>query len=225
MTQPADAQDAPTDAGAKDEAQLLDRLRERDEAAFVELLDRYHAPLVRFLRHYLPSADLAEDVAQETWVAVLNGLDRFEGRSTLKTWIFRIGANRAQTRMRKERRLVPFGSLRAPSIDEDEPDVERLLPALFSAESGMWSSVPSRWEDDPETSLLSDETVKLVRETIEQLPPMQAAVITLRDMENWTSAEVREALELSEANQRVLLHRARARVRKALESHLESGSS
>lgn len=223
MSQPADARDAAPPGG--DESDLLHRLRNRDEQAFVELLDQHHAALLRFLRNYLPSADLAEDVAQETWVAVLNGLDRFQGRSSLKTWIFRIGANRAQSRMRRERRTVPFGSFTSPTGDEEDADIERLLPALFSANSGMWSSVPSRWEDEPETSLLSDETVALVRATIEQLPPMQAAVITLRDMDDWTSAEVREALDLSEANQRVLLHRARSRVRKALEPHLESGQS
>lgn len=206
-----------------EDARLVERLRGRDEAAFVELIDQYQAPLVRFLRGYLPTADLAEDVAQETWLQFLQGIDRFQGRSALKTWIFRIGANRAQTRMRKEKRNVSFSDLVARALDDEDGDIDRVLPAAFSPDSGMWTSAPARWEDDPEQKLLSDETIALVRETIQQLPAMQAAVITLRDMENWTSAEVREALDLSEANQRVLLHRARTKVRKALEGHLEAG--
>jgi RNA polymerase sigma-70 factor, ECF subfamily len=208
---------------SEDDADLLARLRGRDEAAFVTLIEQYQAPLVRFLRGYLPTVDLAEDVAQETWLQFLQGIDRFQGRSALKTWIFRIGANRALTRMRKEKRNVSFSDLTARAMEDDEGDIERLLPAAFSPDSGMWTSAPARWEDDPEQKLLSDETIALARETIEQLPAMQAAVITLRDIENWTSAEVREALELSEANQRVLLHRARTKVRKALEGHLEAG--
>jgi RNA polymerase sigma-70 factor, ECF subfamily len=209
------------------ETSLVDRLREGDEGAFVELIDRYQAPLERFLRNYLPSPDLAEDVAQETWVAMLQALPRFEGRSSLKTWIFRIGANRAQARMRRERRTLSFSALKsAMTRDDDESaDIEQLLPSAFSAETGMWAAPPARWEDQPETKLLSDETVRHVRETIEQLSTMQAAVITLRDMEHWTAPEVCEALEISEANQRVLLHRARMKVRKALESQLEPDAS
>jgi RNA polymerase sigma-70 factor, ECF subfamily len=206
------------------ESALLARLRDGDEAAFVDLVERYQPPLQRFLRNYLPSQELAEDVAQETWLAVLNGLDRFEERSSLKTWIFRIGANRAQSRMRRERRLVSFSALRVPGFgNRDETPGDDLLPSGFSSDSGMWTSVPRRWDDDPEDRLLANETVAIARETIGQLPPMQAAVITLRDIDNWTSAEVCEALNISEANQRVLLHRARVRVRKALEKHLEGG--
>lgn len=205
-----------------EDSALIARLRKREESAFVTLIDRFHGPLVRFLRNYLPDSDLAEEIAQETWIAVLEGIGRFEGRSSLKTWLFRIGANRAQTRMRREQRTVPFASLGRPD-DDEEFDAERLLPSAFDPASGSWKSVPSRWDEEPETRLTSDETVAFVRETIKELPPMQAAVVTLRDIEQWSANEVREALDLSEANQRVLLHRARARIRKALEGHLEGG--
>lgn len=217
MTQPP----APSSLLSDADTALLERLRERDERAFVELLEQYHAPLVRFLRGYVPTQDLAEDVAQETWVAFLQGLERFKGQAALKTWIFRIGANRAQSRMRKERRSIPFSFLRSRSPDGDDEafDLDRYLPGAFSPATKMWTSVPDRWDADPESRLTANETIAVVRETISQLPAMQASVITLRDIENWTSAEVREALGLSEANQRVLLHRARVRVRKALEAH------
>ena len=213
-------------APQEDEETLVQQLRAGEEAAFVTLLERHHAPLLRFLRNYLPTAELADDIAQETWLAVLTGIDRFEARSSLRTWIFRIGANRAQTRMRREGRSVSFSALEQGSADHesDAADIEQLLPRGFSHDQGRWSSMPARWEEEPETRLLSDETVELVRETVQELPPMQAAVITLRDIEGWTSAEVREALDLTEGNQRVLLHRARMRVRKALESHLEGGA-
>jgi len=211
---------------SSEDATLVARLRQREESAFVTLIDRFHAPLVRFLRNYLPDADAADEIAQETWIAVLEGVGRFEGRSSLKTWLFRIGANRAQTRMRRERRTVPFASLgRGGGDDDADIDAERLLPAAFDPASGSWKSVPARWDEEPETRLTSDETVALVQATIQLLPPMQAAVVTLRDIEQWSAAEVREALDLSEANQRVLLHRARARLRKALELHLEGGRS
>jgi RNA polymerase sigma-70 factor (ECF subfamily) len=208
----------------EEEADLLTRLREGDQSAFEELVDRYHSAIVRFARLYVATQELAEDVAQETWLGVLRGLDRFEGRSTLKTWIFRIAANRAQTKGKREARTIPFAALASAEASADEPvDLDRFLPIDDSAHPGGWSTLPANWDEQPEGRLLSDETLRVVREAIEQLPPMQAMVITLRDLQQWSSQEVREALDISEANQRVLLHRARTKVRRALEEYFAAG--
>lgn len=202
-----------------EDAALLERLRAGDESAFQALVDQYHGAIVRFARLYVPTQELAEDVAQETWMGVLRGLDRFEGRSSLKTWIFRIAANRAQTKGKREARSVPFASLAAAELRDDEGvEVDRLLP-MDGDRPGAWSSVPSNWDQMPENRVLSDETLSVVRAAIDELPPMQATVITLRDIQQWSSAEVREALDITEANQRVLLHRARTKVRRALEDY------
>jgi RNA polymerase sigma-70 factor (ECF subfamily) len=198
------------DAG---DAHLVEGLRAREEAAFVELVRRYHASLLRLARTFTPSAAVAEEVVQETYLAVLKGIDRFEGRSSLKTWIFRILANKAKTRGQRESRSVPFSALENAE-GSYEPAVER---ARFTG-AGHWAAPPRPW---PEDRLLSSETRQILDAAIERLPPAQRAVISLRDIEGWSSDEVRNALELSETNQRVLLHRARARVRRALEDYLE----
>ena len=197
------------DAG---DAELVERLRAGDEEAFMELIRALSPSLLRVARMYVPTAALAEDVVQETWLAVLNGIDRFEGRSSLKTWIFRILTNTAKTRGERERRSVPFSALDA---DEGgfEPAVER---SRFTG-SGHWAVLPRAW---PEDRLLAKETRLVIERAIERLPPTQRTVITLRDVEGWTADEVRNALELSETNQRVLLHRARAKVGSALEQYL-----
>lgn len=206
-----------------EEAALLQRLRDGDPDAFEELVDQYHAAIVRFARLYVPTQELAEDVAQETWMGVLRGLDRFEGRSTLKTWIFRIAANRAQTKGKREARSIPFAALATAEAGADEPvDVDRFLPIDDAAHPGGWTSFPSNWDEQPEGRLMSDETLRVIREAIDTLPPMQAMVITLRDIQQWSSAEVREALDITEANQRVLLHRARTKVRRVLEEYFAS---
>jgi RNA polymerase sigma-70 factor (ECF subfamily) len=206
-----------------EEAALVERLRAGEQPAFEELIDRYHNAIVRFARLYVPTQELAEDVAQETWMGVLRGLDRFEGRSTLKTWIFRIAANRAQTKGKREARTIPFAALASSEAGADDTvDVDRFLPIDDGEHPGGWSTLPGNWEDQPESRLLSDETLRVIRETIDTLPPMQAMVITLRDLQQWSSAEVREALDISEANQRVLLHRARTRVRRALEEYFKA---
>jgi RNA polymerase sigma-70 factor (ECF subfamily) len=203
-----------------DEAALLARLRDGEQSAFEELVDQYHSAIVRFARLYVPTQELAEDVAQETWMGVLRGLDRFEGRSTLKTWIFRIAANRAQTKGKREARTIPFAALGSAEAGSDEAvDVDRFLPIEDGEHPGGWSTLPTNWDEQPEGRLLSEETLRVVREAIETLPPMQAMVITLRDIQQWASTEVREALDISEANQRVLLHRARIKVRRALEQY------
>jgi RNA polymerase sigma-70 factor (ECF subfamily) len=189
-----------------EEMRLVERLRNRDEQAFEQLIRMYQSALVRVAQMYVSSRAIAEDVVQESWLAVLNGIDRFEGRSSLKTWIFRIVANRAKTRGQREARSRPFSSL------EPEASVD---PGRFVG--GEWAAPPETW---PEERLLGGEVLRVIGDAIEALPPSQRAVITLRDVQGWSAEEVRNALELSETNERVLLHRARAKVRAALEAYL-----
>jgi RNA polymerase sigma-70 factor (ECF subfamily) len=202
------------------EAQLLDALRAGDEDAFAALVREYHPSLVRVARTYVSTLAAAEEVAQETWLGVLNGLDRFEGRSSLRTWIFRILTNIAKTRAARDRRTVPFSSLEGESPDrEPSVDPERFLPGS-ERWAGHWKSYPERWDQVPEERLVGDETLARVQDAIDRLPPLQGRVITLRDVEGWSSEEVCSALGISETNQRVLLHRARSKVRQALEAYL-----
>ena len=200
------------DIASEDDRALVEALRRGDEEAFAALVDRYSRPMLRLAATYVRSPAVAEEVVQEAWLGVVAGIDRFEGRSSLKTWIFRILTNTAQTRGAREARSVPFSSLEREG--EGEPAVD---PDRFIAE-GMWASPPLLW-DVPEERLLSRETRERVEQAIETLPPMQRAVISLRDVEGWSSEEVRNVLELSETNQRVLLHRARSRVRSELEKY------
>lgn len=200
------------------EAELLDALRAGQESAFAALVREYHASILRVARIYVSSPATAEEVAQETWLAVLNGLDRFEGRSSLKTWIFRILTNIARTRAQREARSLPFSSL---GDETSEPAVDADRFALAGGRwAGHWKSYPERWDTLPEERLLGDEARASVERAIDGLPPTQRQVITLRDVEGWSSEEVCSALEISETNQRVLLHRARSKVRQALESYL-----
>jgi RNA polymerase sigma-70 factor (ECF subfamily) len=202
--------------------ELVRRLSSGDEAAFMMLIDRYQMPLLRLAMVYVPSRAVAEEVVQETWLAVLEGLHRFEGRSSLKTWIFRILANRAKTRALREGRTIPFSSLADAQDDADEPAVEpeRFLPA-GEPWTGGWVTLPARWEESPEERLLSQETRACIQQAIDDLSPNQREIITLRDIEGWSSEETRNFLGVSEGNQRVLLHRARAKVRSALEKYYD----
>jgi RNA polymerase sigma-70 factor (ECF subfamily) len=204
------------------DADLVAALRRGDEGAFLALVRTHNAAMARVARSYVPSDAVAQEVVQETWLAVLEGLARFEGRSTVQTWIFRILVNRARTRGARERRSVPFSSY--SPIDEGAPSVE---PERFQGEGepypGHWSSPPTPWDELPEARLQSKETLERIRSAIEALPPNYREVITLRDIEGWSSPEVCNALGLSETNQRVLLHRARSRVRRALERYLDEG--
>ena len=197
------------------EAKLLERLRARDEHAFAELVREWSPSMLRLARMHTPSRAVAEEVVQEAWLGVLQGIDRFEGRSSLKTWVFRILVNRAMTRGSREARSVPFAALAASEVAGDEPAVE---PDRF-ARDGAWTSPPRRWQDSPELALRSAETLGVVRAAIAELPPMQRLVVTMRDLEGFGSEETCNALEISETNQRVLLHRGRAKVRAALERH------
>ena len=195
---------------------LVKRMLAGDEATFAYIVQRYHASLVRLARTFVASHEVAEEVVQDTWLAVLNGLPSFEGRSTLKSWIFSILTNRAKTRGVREKRTVAFSELSNPGSD-DESSVE---PDRFTS-TGAWSTPPGRWSGDtPERLLLQQEALAVIDKTVAELPPSQRAVVTLRDVEGLDAAEVCNILELSETNQRVLLHRARSKVRAALEQYL-----
>lgn len=205
-----------------DEHVLLAALRGGDESAFTGFVRQYHPALVRLATLYVGDRALAEEVAQETWLGVLRGLDRFEGRSSLKTWLFSILVNRAKTRGQRESRSIPFSALWNPDAEPAEPAVEpdRFLPPDHPDWPGHWAAFPKSWDQVPEEALLSQEALALIRAAIAGLPPSQREVITLRDIEGWTSDEVCNVLNISETNQRVLLHRARSKVRRALERYL-----
>lgn len=204
---------------AASEERLLARLRAGDEAAFREVVARHDRTMKRIALTFVSSPAVADEVVQETWLAVIRGLERFEGRSSLKTWMFRILANRARSRGAREQRTTPFSSL-APAEDDDAPtvDPDRFLPPGHAA-AGYWTVTPSQFFALPEDRLLAAETSALVADAIEQLPQRQQQVIRLRDVEGWDAEEVCESLDLSPANQRVLLHRARAAVRARLEEY------
>jgi RNA polymerase sigma-70 factor (ECF subfamily) len=213
----------PGGAAAAEELRLLEGLRRGDEAAFVALVERYHLPLVRLALAYVPNRTIAEEAVQETWQGVLKGLPGFEGRSSLKTWIFRILTNRAKSWAEREARAVPFSAFWSPEAEPAEPAVD---PERFRAAEPWkdhWASLPHNWDEVPEERFLARETRACVQRAIAALPPAQREVITLRDVEQWTSEEVCSLLEISEGNQRVLLHRARAKVRRALEEYLGQG--
>jgi RNA polymerase sigma-70 factor (ECF subfamily) len=198
-----------------DDADLLARLRAGDEAAFMALVDRYGPLMLRIALSHTPSRAVAEEVVQEAWLGVLQGLGRFEGRSSLKTWILRIVANRARTRGERERRTVPLSALE-PAVD----------PARFRPENdprypGGWATPPDTW---PEEQLLQAETLRYIEDAIARLPPRQQEVILLRDVAGWDPEDVSTALELTDGNQRVLLHRARAKVRNEIEQYLQEAA-
>jgi RNA polymerase sigma-70 factor (ECF subfamily) len=203
-----------------DDRQLVAALRRRDERAFEALVDRYHLPLRRLALTYVRSAAVADEVVQETWLGVLRGIDRFEGRSSLKTWLYQILTNTAKTRAERESRTVPLSAAAAAAGDGPAVDPDRFFDDQHARWPGHWAAPPSRWDELPEESLLGQETLGILERTIAELPEMQRRVISLRDVEGWSADEVCDLLGLSEANQRVLLHRARSRARAALEQHL-----
>jgi RNA polymerase sigma-70 factor (ECF subfamily) len=197
--------------------QLLAALRRGDEGAFSELVDRHQAALIRVARAYVHDPAIAEEVTQETWLAVLEGIHGFGGRSSLKTWIFAILCNRAKTRAARERRELPLSAL----ADGDGPAValERFLPADHPRYPLNWARPPDPWPDE---RLITRETIARVRLAVRMLPPAQQVVLGLRDVEGWQAAEVCDALAITAANERVLLHRARSRVRRELAGYFES---
>jgi RNA polymerase sigma-70 factor (ECF subfamily) len=205
-----------------DDLCLIEQLRNGNEAAFVALIDRYATAMLRLAMVYVRAWAVAEEVVQETWMAVLEGLNRFEGRSSLKTWLFRILTNCAITRAKREGRSIPFSSLEDIDTDYAEPavDPDQFLPADHRW-SGHWVSFPSNWQEMPEERLLSQETRAHLEKAIKALPPNQRDIIILRDIEGWTSVEICGFLGISEVNQRVLLHRARSKVRNVLEKYFQ----
>jgi RNA polymerase sigma-70 factor (ECF subfamily) len=207
------------------DAELLARLRAGDEAAFAGLVAAWSGLLLHVAMSYTPTRAVAEEVVQETWLAVVQGLDGFQARSSLKTWVMQILVKRAITRAAQERRTVPFSAMAAAEAGADDPAVppDRFLPAGHRW-AGGWASPPASWRHVPEEQLLSAETRAVVERAIEALPGAQRAVIRLRDVAGMSGAEACAALGLSDANQRVLLHRARAKVRRALEAYLDLAS-
>jgi RNA polymerase sigma-70 factor, ECF subfamily len=218
----ASAAGAHHDVETEDDQLLLLALRRRDEQAFTALVDRYHARLIRLACLFVANQAVAEEVVQETWIGVLQGIDRFEGRSSFRTWLFRILTNQAKRRGQREARSMPFAAFSQADADNGEPAVapERFLPA-GDEWAGHWVSYPQNWRETPEERFLSHETRALVQQAIDALPPNQRLVITLRDVEGFPSADVCNALAISETYQRVLLHRARSKVRGHLERYLE----
>jgi RNA polymerase sigma-70 factor (ECF subfamily) len=202
-----------------DELALVAALRAGDEMAFGGLVDRYYGLMLRVAREYVATKEAAEDVVQEMFLGVITGIDRFEQRSSLRTWMFRILVNRAKTRGEREGRTRPFSSLVA-ELGEDEPavDPDRFIGAGRWA--GFWSAPPSA-EHLPDSRVLAAELGARLSEAIATLPTAQRTVLELRDVAGFSSAEVCDLLDISEANQRVLLHRARSKARTLLERYLD----
>src|SRR5215471_16592807 len=206
---------------ARDDGSLIEALRRGDEGAFARLVDDYHAHLNRIARLYIPNSAVADEVVQDTWLGVIQGIWAFEGRSSLKTWIFRILINRAKTRAAREGRVVPFARLEVEVEAGAAVAPDRFPPADHPTEPGHWTHPPTAPETSPEGRLLAREAREHLQNAIEALPEHQRLVLVLRDLEGCSTAEVCNALGVQETNARVLLHRARAKVRSTLEPYLE----
>jgi RNA polymerase sigma-70 factor (ECF subfamily) len=202
-----------------DDAALLAALRAGDEGAFERLVDRYHAMLVRVARQYVSTDEIAQDVAQEAWLGLLQGLDSFEGRSSLRTYLFRIVMNLARTRGVREARSAPFSSLARDDESGPVVDPERFVRAPTPG-AGSWLSPIRPWSASPEQIALDAELAAKLADAIAQLPETQRRVVTLRDVEGFDAAEVGDLLGLTDGNQRVILHRARTKLREALAEEL-----
>jgi RNA polymerase sigma-70 factor (ECF subfamily) len=214
-------EDAPVE---RPDRELVAALRRGDREVFAEIVEAWSPALLRLARLHVPSHAVAEEVVQEAWLAVLRGLDRFEERASLRTWVTSIVLNKARTHGRRERRMLPFASLaRRHEEGRDEPAID---PARFQRPGderpGWWAHPPARW-GDPEAWIDDQETRAVLLRTIASLPPRQREVITLRDVLGWSEAEACTVTGVTEGNERVLLHRARAKVRAALERHLAAG--
>lgn len=202
-------------SAAADDAELVARLRAGDEAAFAQLVREYQGRLTRFAQNFVGDRAVAEEVVQESWMGVLKGLKGFEGRSTLKSWIFRIVSNRAKTKAEREKRSLPFSS-----VGPDDGDGPALDPARFDG-GGHWVQPPSALQTQtPEGAALDAEVRRVVEAAVEALPAKERLVVTMRDLEGLTSQEACEVLEVTAVHQRVLLHRGRTRVRAAIEREL-----
>jgi len=206
MSGARDREPAPADPA--DEHDLLMRLRAGDEAAFSGLVEMYHPAMVRLALLHVRSRAVAEEVAQEAWLGLLRGIDRFEGRSSVRTWLFRIVINRAISTGQRERKHVPVGDEELEKGD-----------GRFS-QDGWWVTPPTHWADEVLDRITAPALVDRVRELIAELPSLQRSVVTLRDVDGLTPAEVCSVLDITEVNQRVQLHRARSRIRSAVEQEV-----
>jgi RNA polymerase sigma-70 factor, ECF subfamily len=206
------------DSVKADEGELVERLRAGDERAFEELVERYYGPMFRLAELFVATREAAEDVVQDAWLAVVQGIKRFEERASLKTWLSRIVMNKARTRGTRDKRTVAYSSLSFDDADRSQPavDPERFLKG--GPDRGHWSLPPRPWVA-PEQNLLTEEMMAVVHNAVQRLPAAQQTVITLRDVHGLDAEEVCNTLGVSETNQRVLLHRARSKVRSAVESH------
>ncbi|WP_436792866.1 RNA polymerase sigma factor [Actinospongicola halichondriae] len=207
------------DARWPTDAALVAAVRRGDGEAFGVLVRGLHGPLVRMATIYVPAA-LAEEVVQDTWIAVIRSIDGFEGRSSLKSWIYRIMLNKVRTLAVREARVVPFSS--TGPADDPRPAVDPHRLEHPDLGPSYWPAAPNRWDDIPDDRLLSDETLAVIDDAMAKLPPAQREVVSLRDVEGWNSEEVCEALGISSVNQRVLLHRARTQIRRALEEYFDA---
>jgi len=217
---------AETYAASEADVRTVAALRSGDERTFMELVTTYGPSMLRVALLYVKTRAVAEEVVQDAWLGVLAGIERFEGRSSLKTWIFRILTNTAKSRGEREGRSIPFSSLAPADLESGEPSVEpdRFLPD-GERWANHWASSPRRFDELPEGKLLSRETMAVVQQAVESLPESQRAVITMRDIAGFGSEDVCDALGISEVNQRVLLHRARTRVRRALEDYVQGADA
>jgi RNA polymerase sigma-70 factor (ECF subfamily) len=219
-------------AASEEDLRVVVALRQGDENTFARLVEQHHATLRHIARLYLSDAAVAEEVAQDTWLGVIQGVWAFEGRSSLKTWILRILINRAKTRALREGRTIPFAKLGIDDLEEAEAvlsgahsrpsgDLRYFLPPAQANEAGYRVSPLRDPGPSPETKLLADEAREHLRKAIEALPANLRIVLTMRDVEGRSSEEVCNILGIRETNQRVLLHRARSRVRTALQPYFE----
>ncbi|HEV7162683.1 MAG TPA: RNA polymerase sigma factor [Solirubrobacteraceae bacterium] len=191
-----------------DDSELLARLRAGEEQAFVQLVARHHTSMLRLAQSFVASSAIAEEVVQDTWVGVLRGLDGFAGRSSFKTWLLRILVNRARSTGVREHRSVAVGDA-GPAVDQSRFDA-----------AGAWMAPPQHWVEDSDDRLLAEGLAERIHSSLSELPPRQREVVMLRDVDGLSSEEVCAVLAISEANQRVLLHRGRSRLRQALEDEL-----
>jgi RNA polymerase sigma-70 factor (ECF subfamily) len=216
------AHDPPADGALPADAVIVARLRDRDEAMFVTLVDAWSPGLLRAARAYVADEHTAQDVVQEAWLGVLRGIAGFQQRSSLRTWVYRILINCAKTRGVRDARTIPASSL-APTDEDYGPTVD---PARFRGPDDQypegWRSFPAAWPS-PEDDAVAAETRRQLAGALAGLPARQRIVVTLRDVEGYTSDEVCDLLSISAANQRVLLHRGRAALRTTLEAHWMSG--
>jgi RNA polymerase sigma-70 factor, ECF subfamily len=190
------------------DAELLRQLRAGDEQAFVALVERYNGSMLRLAASFVPSRAVAEEVVQDTWLAVLRGLSAFQGRSSLRTWMFTILVNRARSTGTREQRTIPVA------------DTGPVVDAARFGPDGAWSAPPEHWIEEAEDRIEAEKLAVLLKALVDGLPGRQREVVLLRDVEGMSSAEVCQVLAISEANQRVLLHRGRGKLRQALESEL-----